>query len=296
MNQRAAVFVGWFAGAIFLAWATGVFFTVHQTQQALVLHFGEARHVHTEPGLKWKIPFIQDVIFLEKRMLDIDLPAVHITMGDQKRLVVDVYARYRISDPLLFFKSIKPVHESGVKVRLEAMISSNMRNTLGKVPLRHMLTAERAPIMHQIDTEVRSLAHSLGMEMIDVRIMRTELPPENRQAVFSRMNAELGRFAMENRAKGAEAAQKIRAEADKECVVILATAQKEADGLRGEGDQKALETANEAYSKDVDLYTYYQNLRNCETALENIGQALFSMDSPWLAGLLSPFHSIRRHP
>lgn len=295
MSVRAMRFAGGIVGAFFLAWMSGVFFTVHQTQQALVLRFGEERHVYTAPGLKWKVPFIEDIIFLDKRMMDLDLPAVHITMGDQKRLVVDVYARYRIADPLLFFKSIKPVHESGVKVRLEAIIGSSMRNTLGKIPLRSMLTAERASIMHQIDAEVRTLAKSLGLEMIDVRIMRTELPPENRQAVFSRMNAELGRFAMENRAKGAEAAQTIRAEADKECVVILANAQKEAERLRGEGDRKALELANEAYGKDVDLYTYYQNLRNFEVALEN-GQALLSTESPWLAGLLSPFHSIRRHP
>lgn len=294
MTPRYVTYGAWAFGFLVLTWITGVFFTIHQTQQALVLHFGEARHVYTEPGLNWKIPFIQDVVLLEKRALDIDLPAVQITMGDQKRLVVDVYARYRIADPLLFFKSIKPVHESGVRVRLEAIISSSLRNTLGKLPLRNMLTSERAAIMHQIDTEVRTLAKSLGLEMIDVRIMRTELPVENRQAVFSRMNAELGRFAMENRAKGAEAAQTIRSEADRDCTVILATAQKEADRLRGEGDQKALEIANEAYSKDMDLYIYYQNLRNCEIALENGGQALLSTDSPWLAGLLSPFHSVRR--
>lgn len=294
MTPRSMTYSLWLVGALTLLWITGVFFTLHQTQQALVLHFGEARHVYNEPGLKFKIPFVQDVIFLEKRSLDFDLPAVHITMGDQKRLVVDIYARYRISDPLLFFKSVKPVHESGVKMRLEAIISSSLRNTLGKLPLRNMLTNERASIMHQIDNEVRTLAKSLGLEMIDVRIMRTELPPENRQAVFLRMNAELGRFAMENRAKGAEIAQTIRAQADKECIILLAAAQKEADGLRGEGDKKALEIANEAYSKDADLYIYYQNLRNCEVALEGGGHAMLSTDSPWLAGLLSPFHSVRR--
>lgn len=294
MTPRSVTYGAWILGLLALTWITGVFFTIHQTQQALVLHFGEARHVYTEPGLHWRVPFVQDVIFLDKRAIDLDLPAVHITMGDRKRLVVDVYARYRISDPLLFFKSIKPAHESGVKVRLEALISSNLRNTLGKLPLRHMLSSERATIMHQIDTEVRTLAKSLGLEMVDVRIMRTELPQDNRQAVFSRMNAELGRFAMENRAKGAEIAQTIRSEADRECTVILATAQKEADRLRGEGDQKALEIANEAYGKDVDLYIYYQNLRNCEIALEGGGQALLSTDSPWLAGLLAPFHSVRR--
>ena len=184
-------------------------FTVDQTSQAIVLQFGEWRKVHTTPGLKFKIPFIQEVTFYDKRVLDYDLPPIQITTGDQKRLVVDTYTRYRISDPLLFFRTIKPASEMGAQMRLEALISSSVRNVLGKIPLRTMLSAERSGIMHQIEQEVRSMATPLGLEIIDVRIIRTELPIENRNAVFARMNAELGRFAMENRAKGAEAAQGI---------------------------------------------------------------------------------------
>lgn len=293
--KNKGLFAGVFFIFFFVMWASGAFFTVHQTRQALVLHFGEVRHVYKDPGLKWKIPFIQDVIFLEKRMMDLDLPAVHITMGDQKRLVVDVYARYRIEDPLMFFKSIKPVHESGVRARLEAIIGSSLRNILGKAPLRHVLMQERAALMQKIDKEVQILSRSLGLEVVDVRIMRTELPNENRQAVFSRMNAELGRFAMENRAKGDEVAQTIRAEADKDCTIILATAQKEAEQLRGDGDKRALEVANKVYSQDPDLYIYYQNLRNCTVALtEGDLSAVLSTDSPWFGGLLAPFHDARR--
>ncbi len=257
-------------------------FTVDQTSQAIVLQFGEWRRVHTKPGLKFKIPFIQDVTFYDKRVLDYDLPPIQITTGDQKRLVVDTYTRYRISDPLLFFRTIKPASETGAQMRLEALISSSVRNVLGKIPLRTMLSAERSGIMHQIEQEVRSMAAPLGLEIIDVRIIRTELPVENRNAVFARMNAELGRFAMENRAKGAEAAQGIRADADKESVIILAEAEQKAQICRGQGDAEAIKLAAEAFGKDASFYNFYRTMETYKEALDADTTYVLSTDSDLL--------------
>ena len=257
-------------------------FTVDQTSQAIVLQFGEWRKVHTTPGLKFKIPFIQEVTFYDKRVLDYDLPPIQITTGDQKRLVVDTYTRYRISDPLLFFRTIKPASEMGAQMRLEALISSSVRNVLGKIPLRTMLSAERSGIMHQIEQEVRSMATPLGLEIIDVRIIRTELPIENRNAVFARMNAELGRFAMENRAKGAEAAQGIRADADKESVILIAQAEQQAQIFRGQGDAEAIKLAAEAFGKDVSFYNFYRTMETYREALGEDTNLVLSTDSDLL--------------
>ena len=270
---------------------SGSIFTVDQTSQAIVLQFGEWRKVHTTPGLKFKIPLIQEVTYYDKRVLDYDLPSIHITTGDQKRLVVDTYTRYRIRDPLLFFRTIKPASEIGAQMRLEALISSSVRNVLGKIPLRAMLSADRSGIMHQIEQEVRAMAEPLGIEIVDVRIIRTELPVENRNAVFARMNAELGRFAMENRAKGAEAALGIRAEADKEIVIVLAQAEQQAQVLRGEGEAEATKIAIEAFGSNKELYTFYRTMEIYREAFGTETNLLLSTDHE----LLSFFNSLPKH-
>ena len=257
-------------------------FTVDQTSQAIVLQFGEWRKVYTTPGLKFKIPFIQDVNYYDNRVLDYDLPPIHITTGDQKRLVVDTYTRYRISDPLLFFRTIKPASELGAQMRLEALISSSVRNVLGKIPLRTMLSGERSDIMRQIEHEVRTMSAPLGLEIIDVRIIRTELPIENRNAVFARMNAELGRFAMENRAKGAEAAQGIRAEADKETVILLAEAEQQAQSLRGQGEAGAIKIAIETFGPYKELYNFYRTMEAFKQAFGANTNVILSTDSELL--------------
>lgn len=276
--SRFPLFLLGLIAAVILFISTSVF-TVDQTSQAIVLQFGEWRKVYTTPGLKFKIPFIQDVSYYDKRVLDYDLPPIHITTGDQKRLVVDTYTRYRISDALLFFRTIKPASELGAQMRLEALISSSVRNVLGKIPLRTMLSAERSDIMRQIEQEVRAMAAPLGLEIIDVRIIRTELPIENRNAVFARMNAELGRFAMENRAKGAEAAQGIRAEADKESIIILAQAEQQAQTLRGQGEGDAIKIAIEAFGSHKELYKFYRTMETYKKSFNTETNIVLSTDN-----------------
>jgi membrane protease subunit HflC len=246
----------------------GALFTVDQTKQAIVLRFGELQKVHDTPGLKIKIPFIEEVLFYEKRVLNFDLPEVRITTGDQKRMIVDTYTRYRINDPVMFFRAIKPATEQGAAIRLEALISSTVRNVLGKVTLRNLLSQEREKIMKQIEEEVGNLVKPLGLEIIDVRIIRTELPPENRNAVFARMNAELVRIAKENRAVGAEKAQEIISRADKDKVIILAEAQKKAQDVRGKGDAKAIEIASAAFGKDIHFYEFYKTMETYRNTLD----------------------------
>lgn len=263
--MTAGVFILGLAGIMVMG---GGVFIVDQTQQAIILQFGELTKVHTDPGLKFKIPFVQEVLFFEKRVLDFDLPEVRITTGDQKRLLVDTYTRYRIEDPVLFFQSIKPATEQGAALRLETIISSTVRNVLGKVLLPTMLSESRSKIMHQINEEVRRLVKSLGIEIIDVRIIRTELPQENRKAVFARMNSELERIAKENRAKGAEKAQQIKAIAERDRSILIADAQKKAQEIKGEGEAKALNIATEAFGKDQEFYSFYRSMQLYRDAIK----------------------------
>lgn len=237
-------------------------FTIDQTQQAIVLQFGELQKVYTSPGLKLKIPFIQEVILYEKRVLDLDSSnPVRVTSSDQKRLWVDSYTRYKIKDPVAFFKTVRPADEIGARSRLEVLISSSIRNTLGKVPLRSLLSEDRSLIMRQIQDEVSKLSYSLGIEIVDLRIIRAELPQENRNAVFARMNSELQRIAKENRAKGTEISQVIKAEADRECSVLLSLAKSEAEKIRGDGEAKAIEITSKSFSKDAKFYSFYKTLQ-----------------------------------
>jgi membrane protease subunit HflC len=253
-----------------------------------VLRFGALTHVHTDPGLKIRLPFIDEVILYEKRVLDYDLPPIPVTTVDQKRLVVDTYTRYVIKDPVLFFQSTKPATEVGARLRLETIISSAVRNVLGRIELRKLLSDERSSIMRHIEENVKNVAKGLGIDIIDVRIIRTELPPENRNAVFARMNAELNRIAAENRAKGSEIAQGIRAKAEAEQTVILATAQKEAQTIRGAGEAKAIHITSEAFGKDIGFYTFYRSLQMYDDALTSETSLILSMSNPLLRFLGHP--------
>ncbi len=260
-------------------------FIVDQVTQAIVLRFGEYRRIHTGPGLKIKIPFIEETIAYEKRVLDYDLPSIYVTTQDQKRLVVNTYTRYKISDPLKFFQSVKPASEVGARLRLEAIISSSVRNVLGKVELRSTLRKERSDTMHQILEEVRAIAMPLGITIVDVRIIRTELPSENRNAVFARMNSELVRFAKENRAKGEEAAIAIRATADKERTIILAEANRKSEEIRGGGDAKAIEIAAVAFGADPEFYEFYRTLESYKQAIKPGSSFLLSTRNDYTKNL-----------
>lgn len=272
--------MGFFAAlaVVFLVFSSSVFM-INQTQQAIVLQFGELRRVIQDPGLKFKIPFIQDVIIYDKRVLDFDLPATDITLGDQKRVRVDTYTRYRISNPIQFFKSVKPANELGTARRLETLVGSTVRNVLGKVDLRELLSENRSKIMHQINEEVKALTKTLGLDIIDLRIVRTELPPENRPAVFNRMNADLQRYAKENRATGDEKAQEIKSTAEKERTTLLAEASKDGLVLRGEGDSKAIVIVADAMGKDPEFYGFYKSMETYESILKPETTLILSSDN-----------------
>lgn len=270
--------------------ASSAFFTVQQGNQAIVLQFGELASVYQEPGLKLKIPFIQDVMIYEKRALEYSVPPIALTTSDQKILLVETYTLYRIASPVLFFQAVKPADERGAKSGLEAIISSSVRNVLGRIPLRTMLSEERAKIMKQIEEEVSSLAKPLGLEIIDVRIIRTELPPDNRNAVFARMNSELTQIAMQNRAQGNEAAKVIRATAEKESTILLAEAQKKAKMLQGEGDSKAIQLISNALGQDSEFYNNYSAQRVARETLSGDTTLVLSTDNDLFKFFRTPTH------
>jgi membrane protease subunit HflC len=266
----------------------GMIFTVDQTKQAMVLQFGELRQVHTNPGLKIKLPFIQDVLFYEKRVLNFDFPEIGIITSDQKRLLVDTYTRYRIIDPRLFFQTVKPANEQGAAMRLEAFVTSTVRNVLGKVPLRNLLSEERPKIMKLIEKEVDAMARPLGIAIVDVRIIRTELPMENREAVFNRMISALNQIAKGNRASGEKIGQEIRSAADRDQSIILANAQKKAQEIRGQGEAKAIEILGQSLSRNPEFYSFYRSMQTYRDSLGDGTTLVLSTDSDLFRDFNSP--------
>ena len=240
-------------------------FTVHQASQALVLQFGEPRAVVTDPGLHFKLPFVQTVTYFDRRVLEFDAPKEEVIASDQKRLVVDAFARYRIVDPLKFFQTVGT--EAIVRTRLAAIINASIRQALGSVPLEHIISGERAALMAQIRDIVNGEAQDFGIDVIDVRIKRADLPEANSEAVYRRMQTEREREAKELRAQGAEAAQKLRAAADRDRIVLLAEAQKESQITRGEGDGEAVRIFAEAFGKDLEFFAFYRSMEAYRVAL-----------------------------
>lgn len=267
---------------------SGGIFIVEQTHQALVLQFGELRRVVTEPGLHFKIPFIQDVTMYEKRILDCDMTEVAITTGDQKRLMVDAYVRYRIFDAILFYRSVRPADEIGAASQLQTIVSSTLRIVLGKVKLRDLLSEKRSTIMRQINDDVKNQTKALGIEIIDVRIKRTELPEKNREAVYRKMNSELEKIAKQTRAEGAQKGQEIRATAEKERTVIIANAHQKSQENRGEGEAKGLEIISEKVGKDPEFYGFFRSLDIFKNSLADNGTLVLSTDSELFKYFRSP--------
>lgn len=256
----------------------GAFFTVGQSQQALVLQFGAPVRVVQQPGLQMKIPFVQNVLYFDKRLLDFDDQPREIVLGDQARIVVDVYARYRISDPLMFFTTAR--NEAGMRQRLGTAVQSNLQNTFGTVPLPALLTDRRAELMRQITAGVVSETRSFGIEVIDVRIMRADLPPDNSNAIFARMQTERVREATSARAQGAEAAQRIRGEAERERTVVLADANRRAAEMRAQGDQEAATIYAQAYGANPEFFAFWRSLEAYRKALgETNSTIVLSPDS-----------------
>ncbi len=251
-------------------------FTVHQASQAIVLQFGDPREVYTDPGLHWKMPFIQNVLYYEKRVLNLDPPVESILLSDQKRLLVDAFARYRIVDSLEFFKTVRT--EGGVRQRLSPIVNASLRGVLGNTTLASVLSGERAEIMLEIRETVNREAGRFGIEVVDVRIGRADFPEQISQDVYARMRSEREREAAEFRAQGFEQAQRIRASADREATVILAEAKRESEIERGKGEGIRTRTLNDAYGQDQDFFNFYRSMQAYTESLS--GDSTYMVLSP----------------
>jgi membrane protease subunit HflC len=244
---------------------TNALFIVDQTEQALVLQFGQPRRVIRTPGLWAKRPFLEDVKRYDNRLLDFEPPPEEVIVSDQKRLVVDTYTRYRITDPLLFYQTVNT--EVAVRARLSAMVNGSLRRVLGNVTLSALLSHERPAIMKQIRDEVSEQGKGFGIDVIDVRIRRADLPEENSQAIFARMVSERQQQAAQYRGEGAEAAQTVRANADRERTIIVAEAQRSAQRVRGDGDAESIRIYADAFGQDKEFFAFYRSMQAYRDAL-----------------------------
>ena len=267
--------------AVGLVIASSSLFTVHQTQQVLITQFGQPIRVVREPGLQVKVPFIQSVITFDRRLLDYDAPGEEVILGDQRRLIVDSFTRYRITDPLLFFQTAG-ASEAGIRARLNSIVTSSLRRVLGNEPLLSVLSTDRTRIMAEIRRQVNEEARRFGIEVTDVRIRRADLPDENTQAILNRMQSERERVAREARAEGAEVAARVRAGADRERTVLIAEAQAQSDILRGQGEQEAIRIFADAFQRDPDFFQFWRTMQAYREAFGEGGgetRLLLSPDS-----------------
>ena len=256
--------------SIFVAVLTGLliystFFIVKETHQAIVLQLGEPKKVYKDAGLYFKIPLIQNVHFLDKRVIDIDDPAEEVIALDQKRIIVDAYAKFIINDPLKFYISVG--NERIAQSRLASIINAKIRGVLGKENLVNLISTNRNKLMSQITKDVAEEAKDFGIDVIDVRIKRADLPSANSEAIFKRMQTERTREAKEFRAQGFEVGQTIKSIADKEVAIILADARKTAQITRGEGDGLRNKIFAEAFGRDPEFFSFYRAMQSYEKSL-----------------------------
>ena len=248
-------------------------FIVNQTQQALVLRFGQvvaplggALQPVSKPGLYYKLPLIDNVVYFENRILDLDSPPLEIIASDQKRLVVDAFGRYRIVDPLLFYQSVGT--EEGARERLSSILNSAIRRVLGDATFIQVVRDERAALMGKITQQVDQEAEHLGIKMVDVKIRRADLPAESSEAIYQRMQTERQRQATEIRAQGEQAARGIRADADRQVTVVIANANGDAQRVQGEGEAERNRIFADAYNKDPEFFDFYRSMLAYQTALK----------------------------
>ena len=240
-------------------------FIVQEINQAIVLQFGDPKKIITKPGLNFKLPFIQNVAYLDRRVLNLDTPPEEVIAADQKRLIVDAFARFRIVDPLKFYISVG--NENVARSRLATIINSRIRGVLGTQNLATLLSIDRSKHMATIQNDVNIEAQNFGITIVDVRIKRADLPQANSEAIFKRMQTEREREAKEFRAQGAEIAAKITSTADKEVTVILATANKQSEIMKGEGDGTRNRIFAEAFGRDPEFFGFYRAMQSYEKAL-----------------------------
>jgi modulator of FtsH protease HflC len=278
------------AGAAAVVAVIGLYsslFTVNEAQQALVVRFGEPVREVREAGLHFKVPFVDNVTYFDKRVLDFDAISVELILGDQKRLVVDAFARYRITSPTRFRQSVGD--EEAFRSRLGPILSSNLRGVLGEVGLIQVLSTERTDLMQRIRTQTNRSMQGFGVELVDLRIKRADLPEQNNQAIYQRMQTERQREANELRAQGAEIGQRIRSRADRERRVLIADARRQADIFRGEGDAEATRIFGEAYGQDSSFYQFYRSMEAYRQALaDGKTNLVISPDSEFFRYFMNP--------
>ena len=240
-------------------------FIVQEINQAIVLQFGDPKKIISKAGLNFKLPFIQNVVFLDRRILNLDNAPQEVIASDQKRLIIDAITRFQITDPLKFYISVG--NERVARSRLSTIINSRIRGVLGTQELATLLSTDRTKQMAIIQSDVNKEAKSFGIKIIDVRIKRADLPPANSDAIYKRMQTEREREAKEFRAEGAEIAQKIRSTADKDVTVLLANANKKSEIMKGEGDGQRNKIFASAFGRDPQFFGFYRAMQAYETAL-----------------------------
>jgi membrane protease subunit HflC len=270
----------------------GSVFTVYQTDQAIVVRLGQPIRVVTSPGLNFKVPLLDSVISVEKRILDLENPAQEVITSDQKRLVVDAFARYRINDALKFYQTIGAIE--GANARLSTLLNSALRRVLGEVSTTDVVRDKRAQLMSQVRMQLENEAQTFGVAVVDVRIRRADLPEQNSQAVYQRMQTERQREAAEFRAEGSQRSQEIRAKADRDVTVLIAEAQSKGEQTRGEGDAERNRIYAEAYGRDPDFFTFYRSMQAYESGLRsNDTRLVLKPDSDFFRYFGDPLGKLR---
>ena len=287
MDRRWLVVLGG-AALAFIVW-TSVFFTVPVWMQAVVVQLGDPVRTITEPGLYVKVPFIQDVLYFDKRLLDYEASPKEILTKDKQQLVVDNYSRWRIDDPLLFFRTVR--NEAGAQSRLDDIVYSDLRETLGRHTLSDIVSGQRSDLMKEVTAASDTKTRSYGIRLIDVRIKRADLPEKNELNVFNRMRTERERQAKRFRAEGDEEARKVRSDADKQVRIITADARQKADVVRGEGDAQAVKIFADAYGRDPEFYAFVRAMEAYRKAIDTETTLILSTGSDFFRWLSSPTRS-----
>jgi len=278
--KKNALIIG---GVIAIVIISSSMFTVHMTQNAVVLELSKPKEIITEPGLYFKIPFIQKVRYFSKQLLDNDSNPTEVITKDKKNLLVDNFTMFRIVDPLKFLETVRG--ERSARARLDDIVYSELRVEIGTHDLHDVVTETRNAIMAKVTKESNIKAAEYGIEVVEVRIKRADLPPEVANSIFNRMRTERNRIAMEYRSEGKEEATKIRAETDKEKTILVAEAYKQEQIVRGEGDAKATKIYADAFSKDQKFYTFMRSMEAYKKSLKTDTTLLMSEDSDFLGFL-----------
>jgi membrane protease subunit HflC len=283
-NTPVAAFVAAVAIGLFILVNSA--FVVRESQSAIVLRFGDPQTQHTRAGLKFKMPFVENHVYIDRRNRELDQDAIEVIVANQERLLVDAFARYRIADPLRFYQSVRS--EEAGDDRLKTQMSQTVQRVLGEATVDDIVSGKRAELMHRIRELLGASARQLGIEIIDVKIRRADLPPQNSQAVFQRMITERSQLAQQIRAQGNEEAQKITAQADREATEIRSKATEESEKIRGRADAERNAVFAAAYGKDPEFFAFYRSLLAYEEALrKGDSTILLSPDSEFLRYLNS---------